>query len=89
MFVGGVNRSSRSSVSLKFPLLEGPKPDDWEIPLHAVVMDETLVGEGCFGQVHKATVKGPIPNSRAMKHTICMAVAIKFLKRKMSCSDVL
>ena len=46
-----------------------------------MVVEEQL-GEGCFGEVHKGIVKGPIPNSRTMKHSICVTVALKFLKSK-------
>ena len=46
-----------------------------------MVVEEEL-GEGCFGEVHKGIVKGPIPNSRTMKHSICVTVALKFLKSK-------
>ena len=53
--------------------------DSWEIPSNQVIVEEEL-GEGCFGEVHKGIVMGPISNSRLMNGAICVTVAIKFLK---------
>ncbi len=57
------------------------KPDEWEIPKSSVILEE-LLGAGNFGEVHKGVIKGPLPGSRMMKHSICVPVAIKFLKGK-------
>ena len=56
-----------------------PMDDEWEIPPVAVEVEKQL-GEGCFGQVYKGFVRGPIPGSRIMKDSICTTVAIKYLK---------
>ena len=62
-------------------LWEAPKADDWELPSPSILlMDEQPLGEGCFGTVHRGVVKGPIIHSRTMKNTICMNIAVKFLK---------
>ena len=55
--------------------------DGWEIPSGNIILEDQL-GEGCFGEVHRGVVKGPLPHSHMMKSTICKTVAIKFLKRK-------
>ena len=55
--------------------------DGWEIPAGSIILEEQL-GEGCFGEVHRGVVKGPLPNTYMMKTTICKTVAVKFLKRK-------
>ena len=70
----GSRRISRPSIS-------GPRTDKWEIPAGHVIVEEWL-GEGCFGEVRKGVVKGPIPNSQYMKTSICVTVAIKLLKCK-------
>ena len=46
------------------------------------VIVEAKFGEGCFGEVHRGVVRGPLPGTRSMKTNICVAVAIKMLKRK-------
>ena len=53
--------------------------DDWEIPVGSVIVD-TKFGEGCFGEVHRGVVRGPLPTTRTMKSNICVTVAIKMLK---------
>lgn len=53
--------------------------DEWEIPAIALVVEKQL-GEGCFGEVYKGSVHGPIPSSRAMKDSAHTTVAIKYLK---------
>lgn len=69
-------------MSVKVSLMEGvPKTDEWEIPQSSIIVEE-LLGEGCFGEVHKGVVKGPLPVSRMMKNSICVTVAVKFLKRE-------
>ena len=55
--------------------------DDWEIPVGSVIVD-TKFGEGCFGEVHRGVVRGPLPSTRTMKSNICVTVAIKMLKSK-------
>lgn len=55
--------------------------DDWEIPVENVQTDAKF-SEGCFGEVYKGVVRGPLPNSRRMKNTMCINVAIKMLKSK-------
>ena len=55
--------------------------DGWEIPSGSIILEEQL-GEGCFGEVHRGVVKGPLPNTHMMKCIICKTVAVKFLKRK-------
>ena len=64
--------------------LESPKLDEWEIPAPQVIIEDRL-GEGCFGEVYRGMIKGPINNPRlqgTMKHAICPVVAIKILKCK-------
>ena len=74
-------RSSRGSLWLP---MDVPKADDWELPSANILLtEEEPLGEGCFGLVHRGVVKGPIVHSRTMKNTICMNVAIKFLKSKL------
>ena len=83
----GVDRNSTKnssfrhvSGSMKSSLMDGiPKPDEWEIPQSSIVAEEPL-GEGCFGEVRKGVVKGPLPVSRMMKKSICVTVAVKYLK---------
>ena len=58
--------------------------DEWEIPPVTIVTEKQL-GEGCFGQVYKGFVRGPIPGSRTMKDCIHATVAVKYLKG-MRCS---
>ena len=55
--------------------------DGWEIPSSSIILEEQL-GEGCFGEVHRGVVKGPLPTTYVMKSAICKTVAVKFLKRK-------
>ena len=55
--------------------------DKWEIPASKIILEEML-GEGCFGEVHRGIVKGPLPSTHMMKSAICKTVAVKFLKRK-------
>ncbi len=55
--------------------------DEWEIPVESVIV-ESKFGEGCFGEVHRGIVRGPLPSTRAMKTNICISVAIKMLKSK-------
>ena len=67
-----------------------PKADNWELPNENIVlMDEEPLGEGCFGVVHRGIVKGPVLRSRTMKNTICLNVAIKFLKSECMCVCVI
>ena len=75
---GGQRGGSLSRVPLNVSSA-GPVIDQWEIPVNKVII-ETKFGEGCFGEVHKGFVRGPIPNSPTMKGSICIAVAIKTLK---------
>jgi len=56
-----------------------PMEDEWEIPPVTIVTEKQL-GEGCFGQVYKGFVRGPIPGSRTMKDCIHATVAVKYLK---------
>ena len=80
-------RGSRDTNSLRLPLsLTYPTPemDEWEIPVGAVIV-ESKFGEGCFGEVHRGVVRGPIQSTRSMKTNICVAVAIKMLKSKFYC----
>ena len=65
-------------------LFQEQEMDEWEIPVSSVIV-ESKFGEGCFGEVHKGIVRGPLPSTRSMKTNICVAVAIKMLKSK-SCS---
>ena len=58
-----------------------PAADKWEIPASNIILEEML-GEGCFGEVHRGVVKGPLPSTHMMKSAICKTVAVKFLKRK-------
>ncbi len=80
-------RGSQDTNSLRMPLsLTYPTPDqdEWEIPVGAVIV-ESKFGEGCFGEVHRGIVRGPLPSTRTMKSNICVAVAIKMLKSKSAC----
>ena len=59
-----------------------PRPDEWEMSPVCFVVEERL-GEGCFGEVYKGVVKGPVLNpkvSASLKNSICISVAIKMLK---------
>lgn len=72
----------RRSSALWLPV-DAPRADDWELPSANILLtEEEPLGEGCFGMVHRGVVKGPIIHSRMMKNTICINVAIKFLKSK-------
>lgn len=81
MYTGtGGRRGGSTNSRLPFNIPSaGPVIDEWEIPVNKVII-ETKFGEGCFGEVHKGFVRGPIPNSPTMKGSICIAVAIKTLK---------
>ena len=70
--------SLRMPLSLTYPI---PEMDEWEIPVGAVIV-ESKFGEGCFGEVHRGIVRGPLPSTRAMKSNIIVSVAIKMLKSK-------
>ncbi len=61
--------------------IAGCVTDDWEIPVDNVQTDSKF-NEGCFGEVYKGVVRGPLPNSRRLKNTMCINVAIKMLKSK-------
>lgn len=73
--------ASKSTRKLDFGRTPHREVDKWEIPASKIILEEML-GEGCFGEVHRGIVKGPLPNSHMMKSAICKTVAIKFLKRK-------
>ena len=60
-----------------------PEPDEWEVPIDSIVVEEQL-GEGAFGLVHKGYARGPLPNSRVLKNSTSVPVAIKYLKCKSS-----
>jgi hypothetical protein len=84
MFVVGGLALKRRNSSLRVPLTltqASIELDDWEIPVGSVILD-TKFGEGCFGEVHRGVVRGPIPSTRTMKSNICVTVAIKMLKSK-------
>lgn len=68
------NQSNRDIIG-KYLHME----DEWEIPPIALVIEKQL-GEGCFGEVYKGFVQGPIPGSRTMKNSLCTTAAIKYLK---------
>lgn len=68
----------RVALNLNYPAMD---VDEWEIPVGSVIV-ESKFGEGCFGEVHKGVVRGPLPSTRSMKTNICIAVAIKMLKSK-------
>ena len=57
-----------------------PMEDEWEIPPVTLEVEKQL-GEGCFGQVYRGFVRGPIPGSRTMKDSICTTAAIKYLSK--------
>ena len=74
----------REKDELNLPLFDGPVLDDWEIPACDVIINYQ-VGEGCFGEVYKGMIKGPISNPKipaSLKNVIYLTVAIKLLKRK-------
>ena len=82
MFVAGGRALQRNNGSLRVPLtLTTTYVDEWEIPVGSVIVEDKF-GEGCFGEVHKGVVKGPLPSTRTMKSNICVAVAIKMLKSR-------
>ena len=70
----------RDSNTLKIRKLL-PHEDEWEIPSESLVRESQL-GEGCFGEVHKGFIRGPIATSPTLKNTIYTTVAIKYLKRE-------
>ena len=79
LFISGAKRDYSRSI-----IINAPKVDEWEIPACNVIVEQQL-GEGCFGQVFKGVVKGPISNPKvqpSLKNAICVNVAIKMLKRK-------
>jgi len=78
MWVGG-KTSGLSEATLLERFSRGHMKDEWELPPDNVVLEEEL-GEGCFGQVLKGFVRGPIASSRVMKNSVYETVAIKFLK---------
>ena len=72
---------------LKLHLFDAPMLDEWEIPACDVIINDRL-GEGCFGEVYKGMIKGPINNPKvpvSLKNVICPTVAIKLLKRESTC----
>ena len=73
--------NSGNHLTHSMTIAASPMVDQWEIPVNKVII-ETKFGEGCFGEVHKGFVRGPIHNSPTMKGSICIAVAIKTLKCK-------
>lgn len=84
MFAVGSRALQRRNSSLRVPLTltHGTIDlDDWEIPVGSVIVD-TKFGEGCFGEVHRGVVRGPLPSTRTMKSNICVTVAIKMLKSR-------
>ena len=84
MFVAGGRALQRRNSSMRAPLSlthSSVELDEWEIPVGSVIVD-TKFGEGCFGEVHKGVVRGPLPSTRTMKSNICVNVAIKMLKSK-------
>lgn len=75
----------RRNSAMRIPLtLTDPSNelDEWEIPVGSVIVDSKF-GEGCFGEVHRGVVRGPLPTTRTMKSNICVTVAIKMLKSKL------
>ncbi|KAL5497189.1 hypothetical protein EMCRGX_G013614 [Ephydatia muelleri] len=77
LFISGAKRDYSRSI-----IINAPKVDEWEIPACNVIVEQQL-GEGCFGQVFKGVVKGPISNPKvqpSLKNAICVNVAIKMLK---------
>ncbi|XP_064401937.1 uncharacterized protein LOC135347803 [Halichondria panicea] len=81
-FMGGEGRMRRrNSLPYRSTLQIGANSvtDDWEIPVENVQTDSKF-GEGCFGEVYRGVVRGPLPNSRRMKNSMCVVVAIKMLK---------
>lgn len=84
MFVVGLKRRN-SSMRVPFALTQtSVEYDEWEIPVGSVIVD-TKFGEGCFGEVHRGVVRGPLPSTRTMKSNICVTVAIKMLKSESEC----
>ena len=75
-----LNRYTSNSYKLRSLL---PREDEWEIPSDCLVRESQL-GEGCFGEVHKGFVRGPIETSHTLKSAVYTTVAIKYLKRKCS-----
>ena len=72
-------RNNSNSFKLRNLL---PHEDEWELPSSSIVRESQL-GEGCFGEVHKGFVRGPIESSHALKTAVFTTVAIKYLKRKL------
>ena len=82
MFLARGRGQQLRNNTLRVPLnrtFSADKVDEWEIPVEAVIVDAKF-GEGCFGEVHKGVVRGPLPSTRSMKTNICVSVAIKMLK---------
>ena len=77
---------SSPTNGLEVQLQDLPSLDAWEIPPDQVIIEEQL-GEGCFGEVYKGTVQGPITNpmlQSAFKNKLYQTVAIKLLKGQLS-----
>ncbi len=79
MFSRGPRRPLLTQISTDPQL---PEVDEWEMSPSEIIMEDSL-GEGAFGEVYKAIVKGPLrsPNVRpSLRNGIAVPVAIKLLK---------
>lgn len=66
-------------ISLRAQVPTSITNDGWEIPRSSIILEGEL-GEGCFSQVYRGFVKGPLVSSHAMRNSIYKPVAIKLLK---------
>ena len=79
MFTRGPRRPLLTQMSTDPQL---PEVDEWEISPTEIIMEDSL-GEGAFGEVYKAIVKGPLRSTKLrpnLRNGIAVPVAIKLLK---------
>ena len=80
VFIKG--RRTLATNALELHKMESPMLDAWEIPASHVIIEKRL-GEGCFGEVFKGSIPGPISNPSlepTLKNKPYQTVAVKLLK---------